>query len=69
MPSRSLRRPVERGIVEDDVRALPPSRGVSFFPVPRELALNRLADVGGAGEGDLVDALDFTSAAPVRPSP
>ena len=36
--------------------ALPPSSSVSFLPRAGELALDRLADLGRAGERDLVDA-------------
>ncbi len=37
--------------------ALPPSSSVSFLPRAGELALDCLADLGGAGERDLVDAV------------
>src|SRR4051794_29411898 len=46
---------VERAVVEDDVRGLAAELERQLLPRSRELALDRLADVGGAGERDLVD--------------
>src|SRR5439155_24655500 len=40
---------VERGVVKDDVRGLAAELERELLPGSRELALNRLADVGGAG--------------------
>ena len=48
---------VERSVVEDDVRGLAAELERELLPGSRELALDRLADLGRTGEGDLVDAL------------
>src|SRR5204863_2951022 len=53
----ALDRLVERGVVEDDVRGLAAELERELLPRARELALDRLADLGRAGERDLVDAL------------
>src|SRR5262249_60760303 len=52
-----LPRLVERGVVEDDVRGLAAEFERQLLAGARELALDRLADLGRAGERDLVDAL------------
>ena len=55
---------VERGVLEDDVRGLAAEFQRQFLAGAGDLALDGLADLGGAGEGDLVDAGMLTSAAP-----
>jgi hypothetical protein len=50
-----LDRLVEGAVVEHDVRRLAAELERERDVTPRELALDRLADVGGAGERDLVD--------------
>src|SRR6266480_7815688 len=50
---------IESGVVEDDVRGLAAELERELLSRSRELALDRLADLGGAGEGDLVDAVRF----------
>ena len=53
----ALDRLVERGVVEDDVRRLPAELERQAHVPPGELAHDQLADLGGTGERDLVDAL------------
>jgi hypothetical protein len=48
---------------------LPPSSSDSFLPGPGGRLADDAADLGGAGEGDLVNIGMLTSAAPVAPSP
>src|SRR6266852_67454 len=48
---------IERAVVEDDVRRLAAELERQLLAGAGELALNRLADLGGAGERDLVDAV------------
>src|ERR1051326_8786328 len=62
-----LDRLVERAVVEDDVRRLPAELERQLLPGARELALDRLADLGRAGERDLVDVAldDLGAGAPV----
>ena len=50
-----LDRLVERAVVEDDVRGLAAELERQLDAGARELALDRLADLGRAGERDLVD--------------
>src|SRR5207237_8116074 len=50
-----LDRLVERRVVEDDVRSLPAELERELLARTGELALDRLADLGRAGEGNLVD--------------
>src|SRR3954470_3791031 len=52
----ALDRLVERGVVEDDVRSLAAELERQLLAGPGQLALNRLPDLGRAGERDLVDA-------------
>src|SRR2546421_2340689 len=52
----ALDRLVERGVVEDDVRRLAPELERELLAGAGKLALDRLAHLGRAGEGDLVDA-------------
>src|SRR5918996_688235 len=47
---------VERGIVEDDVRGLPPELERELLAAPGDRFLDRLAHLRRAREGDLVDA-------------
>ncbi len=52
----ALDRLVERGVVEDDVRGLAAELERQLLARAGEAALDRLADLGRAGERDLVDA-------------
>ena len=52
-----LDRLVEGGVVEDDVRRLAAELERQLRAGAGELALDRLADLGRAGEGDLVDVV------------
>ncbi len=47
---------IKRGVVEDDIRGLAPELQGQLLPGPRDAALDLLADLGGTGERDLVDA-------------
>ena len=60
---------VERRVREDDVRGLAAELEGEALVGAGERALDALADVGRAGEGDLVDVRVVTSAAPVSPAP
>ena len=60
---------VQRGVLEHDVRGLPPELQGEALAGPGDRAPDRLADLGGAGERDLVDVGADERAPPVSPGP